>query len=232
MTSGSRERPRLGSVPDVHERLRHPSVAELDPRVVDVWCTWLGQLATNAEAALAAAIAYRDLDAASRTTWLDALEHDAPRLSVPPIAIYAPLLAVESDPDRRARILQAIGPSPAAAAQSRVEARFGLGSGGLRVAVVASPLYLDFVQVLACGYRRANGFEWVRHDPIVDRRQTPRPGDRLAEVVLESVPVEQVVDDLALAVLAHVRAGRVLPEALRIFVDLFGVDRAQVCAVP
>lgn len=232
MTSGSRERPQTGSVPDLHERLRHVSASEVDPRVLDVWCTWLGQLATNAEAALAAAIAYRDLDAAARATWLEALEHDAPRLDVPPVAIYAPLLAVESDPERRGRILQAIGPSPAAASQSRLEARFGLGAGGLRVGVVVSPLYLDFVQVLACGYRRANGFEWVRHDPIVDRRQTPRPGDSLADVVLESVPVEQIVDDLALAVLAHVRSGRVLPEALRIFVDLFAVDRAQACVVP
>ena len=86
-----------------------------DTRVLDAWCEWLGALATDAEAALAAAIAYRELDAQGRVSWLNALEQDAVRLKVPRIAVYAPLLAVESDPERRERITFAMGPAEASA---------------------------------------------------------------------------------------------------------------------
>lgn len=195
----------------------------LDARVVDAWVTWLGALATDAEAALAAAMAYKDLDGGARDRWLSALEHDAERANVPRIAVYAPLLAVESDPERRTRITEAIGPADVAATP-RVAASALCGStqDGLRVAAIVTPLYLDFVQVLACGYREDGGFEWVKHDPIVDRRDAPRPGDTLDEAVMESTPLKPLVDQLAHAVLAHQRNGREIPEALRVFADLFG----------
>src|SRR5262249_51199940 len=120
-----------------------------DTRVLDAWCEWLGALATDAEAALAAAIAYRELDGPSRNRWLTALEQDSARLQVPRIALYAPLLAVESDPERRARIAEAIGPSDDAAPSGSAQALIGLTRSGTRVALLISPLYLDFVQVLA-----------------------------------------------------------------------------------
>ena len=197
--------------------------ARTDARVLDAWCEWLGALATDAEAALAAAIAYRELDGPSRNRWLSALDQDAERLQVPRIAVYAPLLAVESDPERRARITDAIGPSDAAAIPSgSAQALIGLTRGGTRVAVLISPLYLDFVQVLAVGYRIDCGFEWVRHDPIVSSRRAPRHGDLVEGVTLERAPLKPLIDDLAHAVLAHRRSGRELPEALRVFADLFG----------
>jgi hypothetical protein len=84
------------------------------------------------------------------------------------------------------------------------------------------PLYLDFVQVLACGFSGLRGFEWVRHDPIVDSRRAPRHGDVLDGTLLESAPIKPLIDDLAHAVLAHRRAHREIPEALRVFADLFG----------
>ena len=59
----------------------------LDPRAVAAWQSWLGALANDADAAIAAAIAYDSLDPASRDTWLDALDQDAPRIDVPRIAI-------------------------------------------------------------------------------------------------------------------------------------------------
>jgi hypothetical protein len=197
--------------------------AGLDSRFVAAWREWLGKLATDAEAALAAAMAYKELDGSARDTWINVLDQDAQRVSVPRIAVYAPLLAVESDPGRRARITQAIGPEDAAATpRSGARALYGVTVDGTRVASLITPLYLDFVQVLACGFRPTQGFLWVRHDPIVDQHQTPRPGDVLEGAKLENTPLKAVVDELAVAVLAHQRRGRPLPEALRVFADLFG----------
>lgn len=202
-----------------------PSVAAsgADPRLVDVWCAFLGRLATDAEAALAAAMAYRELDGPARDVWIAALEQDIGRVSVPAVAVYAPLLAVETDPRRRELVLSAIGQVPAEA--SPRTSAFALASrptGPSRVAVIVAPLYLDFVQVLACAYRSAEGFDWVKHDPIVEQSRAPRPGDVIGGVVLESMPIGAAVDDLAITVVAHARNGGQLPEALSVFADLFG----------
>jgi hypothetical protein len=91
------------------------------------------------------------------------------------------------------------------------------------VAVLVVPLYLRFVQVLACGFRTTgDGFEWVRHDPIVDEPDSPKVGTVVGDAELETIPMNALVDELALAVLSHTRSGRVLPDALRLFADLFG----------
>jgi hypothetical protein len=200
-----------------------PPALRPDARLVDAWCEWLGALATDAEAALSAAIAYRDLDASARDRWLHALEHDAERLDVPKIARYAPLLAVESEPERRERITEALGPADESfTPRSPARGLFGSAPDGTRVAALVTPLYLDFVQVLACGYRPEVGFCWVRHDPIVDRLRAPQHGDQIEGITLEGMPLKPLVDELALAVLAHRRPGQELPEALRVFADLFG----------
>ncbi|HTA91113.1 MAG TPA: hypothetical protein VK745_16095 [Polyangiaceae bacterium] len=214
----------VAAVPSPAERTPLPlDGTRSDTRLLDAWCEWLGALATDAEAALAAAIAYQELDGGARDHWLSALEQDAARLSVPRIAVYAPLLAVESDPERRARITDAIGPVDAAAAPSFApQGLSGKAPDGSSVAVLITPLYLDFVQVLACSYRVERGFGWVRHDPIVDRRQALRHGERIEGTVVERTPLKSLIDDLAHAVLAHKRSGRELPQALRVFADLFG----------
>ncbi len=197
------------------------SATRPDARMRKAWCEWLQALATDAEAALAAAIAYRQLDGLARDRWLNALDEDVGQLHVPRIAVYAPLLAVEADSERRSRIVSAMGPSDEKATP-RVPARglSGTHRKGLRVSTIVMPLYLDFVQVLACAYE-ANGFAWVRHDPIVDREGAPRVGDEIDGVVLESTPLKPLIDELAHAVLAHRRGGRPLPEALKVFADLF-----------
>jgi len=213
----------VSAVPVAADRTPLPSDGRTDTRVLDAWCEWLGALATDAEAALAAAIAYQELDGGARDHWLSALEQDAVRLKVPRIAVYAPLLAVESDPERRARITDAIGPMDAAATpRFAAQGLSGQLSDGSRVAVLMTPLYLDFVQVLACSYRVDLGFGWVRHDPIVDRRHAPRHGERIDGALVESTPLKSLIDELAHAVLAHKRSGREQPEALRVFADLFG----------
>jgi len=48
-------------------------VTSLDPRTHAAWRTWLTALATNAEAATAAALAYQSLNDEGRDAWLDAL---------------------------------------------------------------------------------------------------------------------------------------------------------------
>src|ERR1041384_8509931 len=135
-----------------------------DSRVLDAWCEWLGALATDAGAALAGALAHRELDAKGRTSWLNALEQDSVRLKVPRIAVYAPLLAVESDPERRERITFAMGPAQAEATpRAAIQALAAQRPDGLRIAAVVVPLYLDFVQVLACAYRPGRGVSWGGH---------------------------------------------------------------------
>jgi hypothetical protein len=136
--------------------------------------------------------------------------------------LYAPLLAVESDAKRRRRMLVAAGDDLSAVApKSEGYALTGWGKCGLRVAALVTPLYLDFVQVLACGYTRDMGFDWVRHDPIVDRREAPVAGSVIESIQVEAAPLNSLIDELAYAVLAHQRAGRSPPEALRVFSDLF-----------
>lgn len=201
-------------------------------RVINAWCAWLGALATDAEAALAAALAYKQLEGPARDSWLSAIEHDADRLDVPRVAIFAPLLAVEADPQRRGRILRSMGPTDSyATPRLGASGLVGKTRDGMRIATVTTPLYLNFVQVLACAYWPGSGFEWVRHDPIVTRESAPTPGTSLDGVALESVPLKSLVDDLAHVVVAHTRSGRPLPEGLSCFADLFdalGADGALV----
>jgi hypothetical protein len=205
------------------ERTPLPVTPLADERLVGAWCEWLGALATDAEAALATAIAYRELTSSGRDYWLTVLEQDAKRLDVPKIALYAPLLAVESDPSRRARISHAMGPVDVSV-KPRFVARglSGVAQDGTRVAVLITPLYLDFAQVVACGFQPNAGFSWVRHDPILLFSRAPQAGQRIEGVLLESTPLKSLIDDLAHAVLAQKRRGREIPEALRTFADLFG----------
>lgn len=194
-----------------------------DARVLEVWCTFLDRMATDAEAALAAAIAYQQLDSAARDVWVSSLEQDLKHIKAPRIAVYAPLLAVERDPQRRERLLRAVGAPqeetrPAAAARGLV----GQTGGRSRIAIIVGPLYLDFVHVLACSFCPGECFEWVKHDPIVEEARAPRAGDYIAGVRLDAIPLRALVDDLAWTVVAHRRQGHELPDALSVFADLFG----------
>jgi hypothetical protein len=192
----------------------------VDPRILAAWDEWLGALATNAEAALAAAHVYGDLTAGARDAWLDALAEDGARLSVPRVAIYAPLLSVESDPRRRQRIEDAIGEDVGAARRRPLWALRGFARDGARVAALVSPLYLGFVRVLYCRYID-EGFVWARHEPLLAKSDAPGDGLILDDIRLEPTPTKLVVEDLAHAILAQTRRGAELPSALQHFVDLF-----------
>jgi hypothetical protein len=195
--------------------------AVLDPRILAAWHEWLRALATDAEAAIAAAHVYEALAPEARDAWLDALAEDAPRVGVPLVAVYAPLLAVELDPTRRDRMevaLDHVDPP------SERRAYRGIAADGSRVVALVAPLYLRFVAVLACRYHPDRGFAWVRHDPIQKEADAPGDGAYLEDVALEATPLKPVIEELAHAVLAQRRSGKELPRPLVTFADLFNAE--------
>jgi hypothetical protein len=209
-----------------------PAGGLVDPRILAAWRQWLAALATDAEAAIAAGHVYEELTAEGRDAWLDALGEDGPNLAVPLVAIYAPLLSVESDPARLARIEAAIRDdltSPSEACTAR--ALRGIASDGARVAALITPLYLSFVRVLWCRYLPDDGFAWVRHDPILRERDAPANGTLVEDVFLETTPLKPVIEELAHAILAQQRRGASLPPSLRLFADLFDAH-IEVDALP
>jgi hypothetical protein len=211
---------RRDSVPEVGEA----SEPRVDHRVHSAWRTWLSALAADAEAALAAALAYESLPSDARDAWLDALEGDAPTLDVPAVALYAPLLAVEDDSTpRRKRIEAAIAAAPSSGRPGEAHARRGIAPDGTHACVIVMPLYLQFVQVLACRYTPTGGFVTVRHDPL-RHSDGVSSADVFEGVSLEATPLRIVVEELAHAILADKRGHRATPPALASFVDLFAPD--------
>ena len=201
--------------------------------VRSAWRSWLSALATDADAAMAAALAYESLPPESRDAWLDALAHDRSMLDVPAVALYAPLLAVESDGVRRERIAVAIAEESATdgardesgepcLAPSAFAFR-GVSLEGVHACVLVAPLYLNFVQVLRCRYTPHGGFFEVRHDPLKYAADLPRVRE-VDGVLVEPTPLRIVVEELAHAILADRRAERESPEALASFAHLFGPD--------
>jgi len=198
---------------------------DVDPRFVEAWREWLAALATDADSALAAAHVYEQLEPDGRDAWLDALVEDGPQMAVPAVALYAPLLSVETDPVRRDRIeLALVAEAASVGGRHRVRALRALLAGGDRIAVLITPMYLDFVKVLACRYAPDRGFSWVRDAPMSHRRDAPIDGSTLEGVRLESTPLPVVVEELARSILAAGRAGAALPASLSGYANLFDVD--------
>lgn len=195
-------------------------VTSLDPRTHAAWRTWLAALAKDASAATAAALAYQSLADDGRDAWLDALDADAPDVGVPKIALYAPLLGVEQDEARRARI--AVNVTGAAKRSSPPQALVG-SKNGERVCLLVSPLYLDFVELLLCTYDQDYGIHEARHEWLVHRSEVAACAREIGVTMLE-VPLPQVVEELAHAVVADRRAGREAKAELMRYIDLFGPD--------
>jgi hypothetical protein len=198
-------------------------VSSVDPRAHAAWRTWLAALAKDADAVTAAALAYESLAPEGREAWLDALEQDAPDVGVPKVALYAPLLGVEEDEERRARIvLNVVG-----AARRSTPPRALVGARGEdRVCLIITPLYLDFVEVLFCRYDPDVGIreawhKWLAHTSDI-KTYTAEVG-----VAMREGPLPQVVEDLAHAVVADRRGGRTAPPSLVRYIDLFAPDLAH-----
>jgi hypothetical protein len=193
-----------------------------DKRSSAVFRQWLSSMATDAEAALAAAMSYREMTPSGRDQWLAFLQGDIQGLDIPKIAIFAPLLSVEQDPERR-QLLESLAfddDQPGTSLTGRC-ALVGQKSNGERVYVLVCPLYLSFAQVLACGVNDGC-FVWVRHDPIVAHADAPKRGDLMQDVKLEGAAFVVVLDELAATVLSHQRRGHTLPEAVYMLSDLLG----------
>lgn len=194
---------------------------DVDARAHAAWRSWLGALASDPKAAMAAALAYEALPPNARDAWLEALDVDAPGVHVPRVALYAPLLAVEGDEGRRARIEKALE-TDAPHDRSARHALRGVAPDGDVVCVVVSPLYLDFVELLVCRFG-PDAIKSARHEPLSHLRED----DAIPEAAgaeLELAPLAMVVEELAHAVVAHRRAGLVPPEALHRFIDLFAPE--------
>lgn len=190
-------------------------------RIVLAWQEWLRALANDAEAALGAALAYEALNASARDAFLDALEHDAPRLGVPRVALFAPLLSVEQDQQRRVRIRAAMGNDMGSAQRRAPQALLGIADNGERVVAFVAPLYLDFVHVVTCRFSCDRGFAWVRNDPLVHVNDAPTHGVKIDGVAVEPTPLPSVVDHVACAVVAQRGPDGVLPDSLKPLLDLF-----------
>jgi hypothetical protein len=188
----------------------------------DAWRTWLSALAIDADAALAAAFAYESLPPEARDAWLDALGAESDEVDVPALALYAPLLAVESDAGRRDRIQLAISmdPRPTAAGVEDARALRGVAADGTHACVVVAPLYLDFVQILCCRYTPSGGFIAVRHEPLRYAGDVA-PIQEVEGVPVEPTPLGVVVEELAHAILADKREHRETPPALTSVAHLF-----------
>jgi len=199
------------------------NVASLPPgRARSAWQAWLAALADDAEAALAAALTYEQLGPQERDAWLAALDEDAPHVLVPRESLYAPLLMVEDDEARRARIASSCGD-----ARLRGESRAWCGTreDGVRVCVIVTELWLKFVETLRCGYT-ANGFVFAERDPLSSKDDVEHTEHRGAE--LERADLALVVEELAHVVLAAKRSAREVPAAIGAFAHLFVPEREAV----
>lgn len=222
---GGSKDPQDSKKPSGSKKPRGTDENQVEPRVKGAWRAWLESLAESAEAAVAAASLYGVLDPDGRDAWLDALAEDAPQLDVPEGAVYGPLLAVETDPARSARIRNLTGMRLGPVTQID-RALIGTAGEGVRVAALVIPLYLDFVRLVVCRWVKDVGFDWVRQDPIVRDGDAPTAGSVIDGVQLFTSCSESVVNELAHAVLAHRRGGREMPKLLRDCADLFSAKLA------
>jgi hypothetical protein len=215
--------------PDDDRRDERPSPTKVEPvppaHVRDAWRTWLSAMATDAEAAMAAALAYESMPPEARDAWLDTLISDGGAVDVPPLALYAPLLAVESDGLRRHRMEAAIASDPRAPASRVDDARAlrGVAPDGTHACVIVEPLYLEFVQVLSCRYTPSGGFVAVDHQPLRHVGDLA-PLDEVDGVAIEPTPLRIVIEELAHAILADKRKHRETPTALTSFAHLFAPE--------
>jgi hypothetical protein len=204
-----------------------PSRLEAAPlaHVRDAWRSWLSALATDADAAMAAAMAYESLAPEGRDAWLDTLGVDGATLDVPALALYAPLLAVEGDGPRRRRIEEAIAADPRAIRPPArdVGCLRGVGPDGTHACVIVAPVYLDFVQVLSCSYTPSGGIVSVKHEPLRHAGDLCAIHD-VAGVAVEPTPLGIIIEELAHAILADNRERRGTPDALRSFAYLFAPE--------
>ena len=182
---------------------------------------------TRGEAATGAALAYESLDPEGREAWLDALEAEASLLDVPALALYAPLLGVEGDPQRRARMEAVLAAAPVLVPPPRtLRALHGRHASGDSVAAIVIPLYLDFVELLVCRYQPDVGVTSAQRGPLLRASEVWSGDGAIREIegaALSELPFAHVVEELAHALVADQRQGRPPPEPLRTYHFIFAL---------
>jgi len=193
------------------------------PRARAAWRAWLSALAVDAEAALAAALTYESLDDAGRDAFLDAVDEDADSVDAPTVALYAPLLAVEADLTRQARLSNAIAAAENTFANPPRPARAFSGDvDGEQLTVLLLPLYLGFVEILACRWSDELGCVSAEHEPLRTARDFQR-SSTYDGVTIKEMPYGDAIEQLAHAVITCNRRGSRAPDALVPFADLFSL---------
>lgn len=204
-------------------RLLASRAAAPDPRARAAWCRWLATLATEADAAIAAALAYDSLDDDGRDAWLAALEDDRATIAVPSIALYAPLLAVETDPERRERLARH-APGLVGSMES-ARAHRGERPDGDVVCVIRRDLYLDFVELFVARYVPRVAVREARHEAMLHRRDAEREVRALSSSLAECA-LDVVIEELAHVIVADRRAGREPMPAFHGVREWFGLANA------
>lgn len=183
---------------------------------------WLRALAGDADAAIAAALAYEACAPEARDAWLDVVGFDLAANGTPPIAAYAPLLGVEEDPARRARIVEAIRGAGGFGHCASPHALGGVRPDGARVWVLVAPLWLEFVEVVAAACDDG-GFRAFAHVPLA-RACDPVPD---MGVSLAPAHVGDAVEQFALALLANDRSGRARPPGASALLRFLGPEQVE-----
>jgi hypothetical protein len=199
---------------------------------------WLASLGSDAASALAAAETYAALDGAGRDAWLDALDEDAGALGRQPelreaarAAAYAPLLAVEEDAGRRARILSCLSATALAPRQTRMRAWMTADDKDRVVGVLARPLVFAFVEVLACAFSPLAKIHDVRYLGLCgDREIFQGVGELCAFDALFARDPDDVIDAIAHAIVSHGRTHGELPTELTQCAHFFSPAEASLAS--
>lgn len=192
---------------------------------------WVAALASDADAALGFAAAYRELEGPARGALLDALDVEIAARRLPAEAVYAPVLAVELDdegrgePDadavaRRERAHHALARIDRP--RARAHALRGDDPSGVSVLCLVQPVYLGFASVLSLGLR-ARDIVWTEADLLREAQRAPKEGDVLRGARLRDADPMRAIEEIAHAIVATTRAGNALPPRLRAFADLFSM---------
>lgn len=190
------------------------------------WSRWLRLLSHDEDAALGASLAFADLAAHDRDTWLDALDRELMSADHAAYA-YAPLLAVEEDPSRRARMLaRLLRRAPA----SREPVVHVAGRVPYR-AIVALSVYVPYVAVVGIVFDAQGVHEFVTeplcHEEGIAERVASFVGQPSARWAFRDF-----VDELALSIIAHRRRGSPFPPGLADYSALFSVRDPSFALVP
>ena len=179
---------------------------------------WLASLGRDGSAALAAGELYGSLPPAERDAWLDAVTLDLDlELAQSLAAAFAPLLAYEEDPERRARILRGIAEAGLGHEVGRMHARIGSGPvAGQReprtVIVLYRALAFDLSEALVCVVAPDADGEGICAATYL-RLTSTTEAERIAQELgvpctLSPVDPRDATDRLAHAVWNDARAGR------------------------